>query len=232
MTTQQDILRTMMTQLDEASDKIPEGLYLQFCDHLQNLHNKTGPFCGLLGVGHGRHQTRVGTIEAAPQIPPNEHGYVDVHDYQEAIDRMGPRRPQRPRRCGRCRQVGHDRRNCPQVARDYVEEANRIRASESPVEVLEREPVIRINDREWRSRPSRNPPRCSIVVEVDLPGVDNFRELQWSYTAPFPGARDVLHIRVPGKYKADIRLPGRKNCGSKGSFSSRRQMLTVTIPML
>ena len=35
MATQQDILRTMMTQLDEASDKIPEGLYLQFCDHLQ-----------------------------------------------------------------------------------------------------------------------------------------------------------------------------------------------------
>ena len=38
MTTQQDILRTMMTQLDEASDKIPEGLYLKFCDHLKNLH--------------------------------------------------------------------------------------------------------------------------------------------------------------------------------------------------
>jgi hypothetical protein len=38
MTTQQDILRTMMTQLDDASDKIPEGLYLQFCDHLKNLH--------------------------------------------------------------------------------------------------------------------------------------------------------------------------------------------------
>ena len=38
MTTQQDILRTMMTQLDEASDKIPEGLYLRFCDHLKNLH--------------------------------------------------------------------------------------------------------------------------------------------------------------------------------------------------
>ena len=38
MTTQQDILRTMMTQLDDASDKIPEGLYLKFCDHLKNLH--------------------------------------------------------------------------------------------------------------------------------------------------------------------------------------------------
>jgi len=38
MATQQDILRTMMTQLDEASGKIPEGLYLQFCDHLKNLH--------------------------------------------------------------------------------------------------------------------------------------------------------------------------------------------------
>ena len=38
MATQQDILRTMMTQLDEDSDKIPEGLYLKLCDHLKNLH--------------------------------------------------------------------------------------------------------------------------------------------------------------------------------------------------
>ena len=196
MTTQQDILRTMMTQLDDASDKIPEGLYLQFCDHLKNLHT--------------------------------------CQPTQVALQRSSG-----PRRCGRCRQVGHDRRNCPQVARDYVEEANRIRssstltrASESLVEVLERKPVIRINDREWRSRPSRNPPRCSIMVEVDLPGVDNARDIQLSYTTPFPGARDVLHIRVPGKYKADIRLPGRKNCGSTGSFSSLRQMLIVTLPML
>tara|TARA_B110001454_G_scaffold212965_1_gene230434 strand:- start:423 stop:806 length:384 start_codon:yes stop_codon:yes gene_type:complete len=36
--TNQDILRTMMTQLDEASNTIPEGFYIQFCDHLQNLH--------------------------------------------------------------------------------------------------------------------------------------------------------------------------------------------------
>ena len=64
-----------MTQLDDASDKIPEGLYLKFCDHLQNLHNKTGSFSR---IGRGRHQTRVGTFEEAPQIPPNEHGYVDV----------------------------------------------------------------------------------------------------------------------------------------------------------
>ena len=196
MTTQQDILRTMMTQLDEDSDKIPEGLYLKFCDHLKNLHT-----CQPTSV---------------------------------ALQRSSGQR-----RCGRCRQVGHDRRNCPQVARDYVEEANRIRssstltrASESLVEVLERKPVIRINDREWRSRPSRNPPRCSIMVEVDLPGVDNARDIQLSYTTPFPGARDVLHIQVPGKYKADIRLPGRKNCGSTGSFSSLRQMLIVTLPML
>ena len=60
MTTQQDILRTMMTQLDDASDKIPEGLYLQFCDHLKNLHTcrpaSSGPRrCGRCHhVGHDR----------------------------------------------------------------------------------------------------------------------------------------------------------------------------------
>ena len=32
------ILRTMMTELDDASDKIPEGFYLQFCDHMKRLH--------------------------------------------------------------------------------------------------------------------------------------------------------------------------------------------------
>ena len=66
MATQKDILRTMMTQLDEASDKIPEGLYLQFCDHLQNLHNKTGPFSR---IGHGRQQTRVGTMRKLHRFP-------------------------------------------------------------------------------------------------------------------------------------------------------------------
>jgi len=184
MTTQQDILRAMMTQLDDASDKIPEGLYLQFCDHLKNLH----------------------TCQPASVALQRSSG---------------------PRRCGRCRQVGHDRRSCPQVARDYVEEANRIRASESPVGVLEREPVIRIDDREWRRLTvARNPPRCNITVEVDLPGVDNIRDIKMSYVGP------VLHIRVPGKYIADIPIPGRKNCGAKAIFSPRRQMLTLTLPML
>jgi hypothetical protein len=37
--TNQIILRTMMTQLDEASNTIPEGFYIQFCDHLQNLYH-------------------------------------------------------------------------------------------------------------------------------------------------------------------------------------------------
>jgi hypothetical protein len=39
----QDILRIMMTQLDEASDQIPEGFYIQFCDHIKNLHMNIVP---------------------------------------------------------------------------------------------------------------------------------------------------------------------------------------------
>ena len=64
------------------------------------------------------------------------------------------------------------------------------------------------------------------MVEVDLPGVDNFRDIKLSYVG------SVLDIRVPGKYIADIPIPGRKNFGAKAIFSSRRQMLTITIPML
>ena len=33
-----DIVYEMMTQLDEVSQDVPEGFYLQFCDHLKRLY--------------------------------------------------------------------------------------------------------------------------------------------------------------------------------------------------
>ena len=74
--------------------------------------------------------------------------------------------------------------------------------------------------------------RGSIVVEVELPGVGSAREVEAEFTDPEP-LRSVLHIRVPGKYKADVRLPakidGDKPMGA--SFNSRRQRITFTLPV-
>ena len=193
MTTQKDILRTMMTQLDEDSDKIPEGLYLKFCDHLKNLH----------------------TCQPASFAPQRSSG---------------------PRRCGCCRQVGHDRRNCPQVASDaeLLQRNQRQRYWEAQRLEAERErkPVI----------VTRGKSRGVIVVEVDLPGVDNIRDIQLCYIGP--SHSPVLQIHIPGKYKADIQLPVGIDRGKfcrayeqrhdihYTTFSSRRQMLTLTLPML
>ena len=91
---------------------------------------------------------------------------------------------------------------------------------------VERDPVFCINDR--RNLLGRG----SIVVEVELPGVGSAREVEAEFTDPTP-LRSVLHIRVPGKYKADVRLPakidGDKSLGA--SFSSRRQRITFTLPV-
>ena len=74
--------------------------------------------------------------------------------------------------------------------------------------------------------------RGSIVVEVELPGVASAKEVDAEFTDPSP-VRSVLHVRVPGKYKADIRLPakidGDKALGA--SFSSRKQRITFTLPV-
>jgi hypothetical protein len=58
----QDILRIMMTQLDEASDQIPEGFYIQFCDHIKNLHKKTASI---------PRDAVVRNVPFAPRIPVN-----------------------------------------------------------------------------------------------------------------------------------------------------------------
>ena len=81
----------MMAQLDEHSEKIPEGMYLQFCDHLkvfhQNVENeKKGLAAEVAGQVVGEDVT--GRLWVIAQVA----------DYG-------------PRRCGCCR---HNRRTCPQ----------------------------------------------------------------------------------------------------------------------
>jgi len=101
---QKEILRAMMTQLDEASGEIPEGFYLQFCDHLKELHKHIESVC----------QPVVRNVPFAPQVPVDEN--ANAQQIQEAlselIEEMSRPRP-RQRRCGNCRQVGHDYRRCP-----------------------------------------------------------------------------------------------------------------------
>jgi hypothetical protein len=46
----------MMTQLDEVSQDVPEGFYLQFCGHLKRLHEL------------GDRVTRTSTAAAQPRV--------------------------------------------------------------------------------------------------------------------------------------------------------------------
>ena len=39
MGTRVDLVHEMMMQLDEVSQEVPEGFYLQFCGHLKRLHD-------------------------------------------------------------------------------------------------------------------------------------------------------------------------------------------------
>ena len=89
---QKEILRAMMTQLDEASGEIPEGFYLQFCDYLKELHKHIEPVC----------QPVVQNVPFTPRV-------------NVTIQRRHPPgvRQRRQRRCSACREVGHDYRRCP-----------------------------------------------------------------------------------------------------------------------
>ena len=89
---QKEILRAMMTQLDEASGEIPEGFYLQFCDYLKELHKDIEPVC----------QPVVQNVPFTPRV-------------NVTIQRRHPPgvRQRRQRRCSMCREVGHDYRRCP-----------------------------------------------------------------------------------------------------------------------
>jgi hypothetical protein len=81
----------MMMQLDEHSDKIPEGMYLQFCEHLKVFH-----------------QNIEKNLKYRQKLAAQE---------TELIAREAElfSRSRGSRRCGCCREIGHDRRNCPQV---------------------------------------------------------------------------------------------------------------------
>ena len=128
MASQRDILRTMMTRLDETSDKIPEGFYLEFCDHLKNIHKhiepvpcrpvvQNVPFSVQGPVNFSRSDVYEALnevmIEEGPQ-PPDI--YEALNDLIEEMSGPQPRRRRRPR-CGICRNSGHNRRNCPRIGR-------------------------------------------------------------------------------------------------------------------
>ena len=87
--TVEDRIFDMMAKLDEHSEKIPEGMYLQFCDHLKVFHqNVENEKKGLAAEVVGEDVT--GRLWVIAQVA----------DYG-------------PRRCGCCRQLGHNRRTCP-----------------------------------------------------------------------------------------------------------------------
>ena len=96
----------MMAQLDEHSEKIPEGMYLQFCDHLKVFHQNV----------------ENGVLRRFAQV----EDYREENEELEAMFAL----PRRPRRCGCCRQVGHDRRTCPQWVRELADATVRVRVRE------------------------------------------------------------------------------------------------------
>jgi len=107
----------MMAQLDEHSEKIPEGMYLQFCDHLnffyQNVQNKkkrlaaeTERWSQLAQLAaETERRLRLATARQAIQVE-------EQRDEEQEVALFA--RPPGPRRCGCCRQLGHNRRTCPQ----------------------------------------------------------------------------------------------------------------------
>jgi hypothetical protein len=123
----------MMAQLDEHSEKIPEGMYLQFCDHLnffyQNVQNKKKRLAAereetrqmtQLAVETER-RLRLATARQAIQVEEGRRNMFIDEEEREVVLREAEQRvvaffarPPGPRRCGCCRQLGHNRRTCPQ----------------------------------------------------------------------------------------------------------------------
>jgi hypothetical protein len=108
----------MMAQLDEHSEKIPEGMYLQFCDHLkyfyQNVQNKKKR---LAAETERRSRLRQAVEVGWPSVERLAAAYRarvggEVVEGVELAAMLA--RPRGPRKCGCCRQLGHNRRTCPQ----------------------------------------------------------------------------------------------------------------------
>ena len=125
----------MMAQLDEHSEKIPEGMYLQFCDHLnffyQNVQNKKKRLAAeterrsQLLAAETERRLRLATARQAHREAEREavlrEAEQRVHAWYENLERVENEelvailaRPRGPRKCGCCRQLGHNRRTCPQ----------------------------------------------------------------------------------------------------------------------
>jgi len=81
----------MMAQLDEHSEKIPEGMYLQFCDHLKVFHQNDE-----------NEKKGVAAVDRAGEPFGVEHDAAAVVALFQG-----------PRKCGCCQQLGHNRRTCP-----------------------------------------------------------------------------------------------------------------------
>jgi hypothetical protein len=137
----------MMAQLDEHSEKIPEGMYLQFCDHLKFFYQKDENKKRLAAETERRSQLaqlaaeterrlRLATARQAIQVEEGRRNmFIDeeerevvlreaeqrVHAWYENLERVENEelvailaRPRGPRKCRCCRQLGHNRRTCPQ----------------------------------------------------------------------------------------------------------------------
>jgi hypothetical protein len=129
----------MMAQLDEHSEKIPEGMYLQFCDHLnffyQNVQNKKKRLAAeterrsqMLAaeayertVAAHREAEREAVLWEAEREAVLREAEQRVHAWYENLERVENEelvailaRPRGPRKCRCCRQLGHNRRTCPQ----------------------------------------------------------------------------------------------------------------------
>ena len=123
----------MMAQLDEHSDKIPEGMYLQFCDHLKFFYQNDEKIKKRLEAERRAAETERRRTVRLREVAETERRVALAGGreagrssaYRLAVEtrrrqanereREAEREAERgSRRCGCCRQLGHNRRTCPQ----------------------------------------------------------------------------------------------------------------------